>query len=469
VNHSVQYKTLYHQLIKHAQAWALRQPFDAAHTAQLRQELLCHNHAHYRQQIPLYRRLTDEEGIGDSVDLATIQQRLMSTDDLFKSYPQRWLDDHDYASMTNWLNQLHHQPLPPAAADSVDLETWLACLPAAGVQTVYSSGTSGAFSFIPRDSENWALTRLANSCYLLPLLMYDRLGAPWQRKLLPLATRLLAPTTFAQLAGSVNMHQFDAVFLDFQQGGTGMQAIGRELAPRFRRHYFLYEAALRADMLRALTRGPRTAAERAQLTQLQAATVEQQEAHFTRLIQQIRQATQAGQRIFIFGAPFQFKAFCEYIVATQQSLTLRSGSLVLFGGGWKAFSGVQLPRPALIQLISAAFGLPETYILEGYSMTEINVFMVRCTAGRFHIPPLIESVILDEALQPQSGRERQGIFGFLDPLAIAYPGFIITGDQVHWVDGECSCGLHGPAITTIARAQHREVKGCAGVMAAIQA
>jgi hypothetical protein len=102
-------------------------------------------------------------------------------------------------------------------------------------------------------------------------------------------------------------------------------------------------------------------------------------------------------------------------------------------------------------------------------MTEINAFMLRCDYGRFHIPPTIEPVIFDEQLEPLHGTDMRGVFGFLDALAQAYPGFIISGDEVHFVDGDCPCGLVGPAVTEIGRARAREVKGCGGIMASLKA
>ena len=100
-------------------------------------------------------------------------------------------------------------------------------------------------------------------------------------------------------------------------------------------------------------------------------------------------------------------------------------------------------------------------------MTEINMLMLRCQFGRFHIPPLIEPVIFDTELAPREGTDISGAFGFLDPMAVSYPGFIITGDYVHLVDGECRCGLSGPAVTRIERISGTEVKGCGGVMGSI--
>jgi hypothetical protein len=116
-----------------------------------------------------------------------------------------------------------------------------------------------------------------------------------------------------------------------------------------------------------------------------------------------------------------------------------------------------------------ALGLPARRILEGYSMTEINAFMLRCEHGRFHIPPFIEPIIYDEGLEPLQGDDLRGIFGFLDPLAVAYPGFLISGDEVQYVEGECACGLVGAAVTEIGRAGAREVKGCGGIMASLSA
>jgi len=63
----------------------------------------------------------------------------------------------------------------------------------------------------------------------------------------------------------------------------------------------------------------------------------------------------------------------------------------------------------------------------------------------------------------------RGFFGFLDPLAVSYPGFLISGDYVRMIDGECSCGLDGPAIVEIGRAKTKEIKGCGGIMSSLKA
>jgi len=263
---------------------------------------------------------------------------------------------------------------------------------------------------------------------------------------------------------------YDGIFLGFRQGNMGNQVLIRELAPLFRHYNFLYDIDITATVLRALTTGAHSQPELELLDRLRAQiTGPGKEENYTRIIKSIRESTDNGHRVFIFGAPYQFKELCEMMSETKTSLVLKKGSLLLFGGGWKSFSGETVGREQLVGMISHSFGLSPEMVMEGYSMTEISVLMLRCSHGRFHIPPLIEPVVYDEELNPIAGRDIRGTFGFLDPLAFSYPGFIISGDAVHMLDSECECGLRGPAITEIGRAPGQDVKGCGGIMGSMKA
>jgi hypothetical protein len=249
----------------------------------------------------------------------------------------------------------------------------------------------------------------------------------------------------------------------------GIQLVGQVLGKVLRRNHYLYEIAMNASALRAITRGVKSDEERKLVETFHSETVKKKEENYSRIISELKQVTAKGRKVFIFGAPYQMKELCELISLGDKRIALKEGSLMLFGGGWKAFTGERIERETLVKMISDTFNVPDTQIIEGYSMTEINGVIVRCEHGRFHLPPMIEPVILDDDLSPLTGNDIRGAFGFLDPFAVSYPGFIISGDNVRLQTGECACGLMGPAVMNIERAPGREVRGCGGIMAQVRA
>lgn len=455
------------ELLRHAQRWALGAGFDAQAAAEVRRQVLLENHEHYRAHVAVYRKACADEGVERLDELGPIKRRLMFADDLFKSYEPRWLDTGDFGAMTRWLQALTAHPLGLDPEGIASLDEWLLGLGRAGLRVLTSSGTSGLVSFVPRDEATWQLHRLASTVTATPLLVTRTLGTFWQRLAVAVLARIAEPRAFQRLTQGRGLPDFDAVFLDFPQGSTGNQALERELAPLFRRHHFLYDVPFSPAVARLLARGPRTAAERAQLARFQAAVVAGREANLARVAAALRASTRDGQRTFLFGAPAQCLELCQALEAAGATLPLHPGSLILFGGGWKAFGGQRISREALVAKLSAVFALPPARILEGYSMSEVNAFMLRCEHGRFHLPPLLEPVVFDEALAVLEGDDVRGTFGFLDPLARAYPGFIISGDEVRLLTGRCPCGLEGAAVTDIGRAKRKELKGCGGVMGAV--
>jgi hypothetical protein len=462
-------RTIHNQLIKACRSWALKTGYDPERTRELRHEAILRLHNHYLENIPAYQTLAREEECGKAVDVPTIKNKLMSSADIFKSYSQEWIDSGDYGRMNQWLSNLYGKRLDIDVQGIKSVDDWIERLQTAGIQVSYSSGTSGTFSFVPRDPADWKQAKIANTNYLAPLLTYSKTGTFLTRLLVKPALRLLSPEAFAGAAGRAGIRGFDGVFLGFRSGRMGNQVLMQELAPNFRKHYFLYNIDLTATALRCLRRGAKTSEEKALLERFQTEVSAKRDENYRKIFENMQISTRSGQKVFIFGAPAQFKDLCQLMSGQNQKLALKKGSLILFGGGWKSFTGEVLSRETLVSMLSEVFGLPPDRILEGYSMTEINMLMLRCDAGRFHIPPLIEPVVFDEELSPLEGNDIKGTFGFLDPLAVSYPGFLITGDYIRMVEGDCACGLCGPAVTEIGRAKGREIKGCGGIMGSIKA
>jgi hypothetical protein len=367
--------------------------------------------------------------------------------------------------MKGWLSSIYHKRIEFNVSGIASIDEWAERLGASGIKLVYSSGTSGSFSFVPREETDWTVAKDINIACLAPFLISRLTSASAQ-----LLMKIMSPDTLAKTVTKPGLPDYDGIFLGFRRGSMGNQVLISELAPLFKRHSFLYDVDITATALRTLTTGAHNQQESELLDRLRnQVSGTGKEENYHRIIKNIREASDAGYKVFIFGAPYQFKELCEAAAGTGKPLTLKKGSLVLFGGGWKSFSGETVVREQLVSSISKAFGLSPEMVLEGYSMTEISVLMLRCDNGRFHIPPLIEPVIYDEELNPVTGWDIRGTFGFLDPLALSYPGFIISGDTVHMVDSECECGLSGPAITEIGRASGQELKGCGGIMSSMKA
>jgi hypothetical protein len=462
-------KNTHVRLIKIAQAWASKKEYDPSQARSLRKQAALLLHDHYRENIPVYRRLAEEEGIGGLKDIEPIKSELMSTDDVFKSYNQEWLDLRDFQKMNEWLGTVFHQRVEINVDEVGTIDQWIDRLTENGIIPAYSSGTTGRFSFVPRDEMSWYLFTTAPMAYLTPMLMDKGFGALWQRLLVKPAIRALPPYKFAELVKKMSVTDCDGFLLNFKSGNMGIQLVGQEFAKMFKRSTFLYDIDLSASAIRCLTRGAKTEDDQKMLMEFQAGTVGNKDENYSKIIKGVKNTTRERRKIFLFGAPYQLKELTDLMAANNDRVRARDGSFILFGGGWKTFEGDKIERDDLVARVSETFGVPGDLVVEGYSMTEINSLMVRCEHGRFHMPPIIEPVILDEDLVPLEGNDLKGAFGFLDPFALSYPGFTISGDNVHLVDERCPCGMHGPALTEIGRAPGREVKGCGGIMASVQA
>jgi hypothetical protein len=427
------------QLRAAANAWAAGDDsFDEPEATRLRRRAIALCHAHYRVAIAAYRRLSAEAGIADDVPLAVLAERCTVTDDLFKSYDAAWVGARDFAALTGWLQDLCAEPVPADAAAAHDIDDWLDRLQRGGLHVLYSSGTSGKLSFVPRGEASWEAYRANGPSYLMHQIV--RLG--------------------------IDLSAMDGAVLGFRGGRMGIQRAGPELSRYLADVHYLYDQELRAEMLRALLTARSAAAAEA----ARAALGMGQDEAYRNFLGALRRATERGRAVWLFGAPYQVKALCTLMQAVG-STALRPGSVVTLGGGWKSFEGQRVDRPALCEMIQAALGVPPARVLEAYAMVELNTPLMRCGDGRYHVPPILEPWLFDEALLPLApGMDVTGTFGFMDPTATSYPAFVVTGDEVRLVRERCPCGLVGPAILgDVRRAAGHEVRGCGGILATVRA
>ncbi len=462
-------KDIHAELIKIAQTWAGKKPYDAELARELRKEAILILHDHYCQHIPVYQKLAKELGMVDLNAIEPIKSDLMSTDDIFKSYDQSWLDEKDFNKMNQWLGNIFDKPIHLKSDHVETIDEWINQLAAEGITVVYSSGTTGRFSFVPRCSDSWHLFTAVPTSYVGLLFMNLGLIPNIPKKIISTVSTLLSPEIFGTIVKGIGLPGYNGIFMNFKKGNMGIQVAGQEFSKLFKTSCFLYDIELSASALRLISRGAQNEDDQKLISAFQTETIDKKEKNYLKIIDALKQSTCDGQKVFLFGAPYQLKELIGLMTDKNLKISLKKKSVVMYGGGWKSFEGNKISQKDLDAMISETLDVPKDLIVEGYSMTEISGTMIRCHYGRFHMPPNIEPVILNQELVPLEGNDLKGAFGFLDPFAVSYPGFTITGDNVHLQNDTCPCGMHGPALSEVGRAPGREVKGCGGMMASVQA
>jgi len=431
---------IHDELRELTQIWGHNQDWGEEKASGLREEAVLLNHRRYLKRIPVYRALAEDFGVDQDVtSMDVIKEEFVSTDDIFKSYDPAWIDDSDWPQMTSWLRKIFHSEIPGDFSDVKNMEEWIQKLEAEGVHIACSSGTSGDYSFVPRDdlTRGGAINNVFN--------------------------------TYQSIFSDVDMNDFDAAILSFRSTAIGIQSAGVEVAKAASNAYFLYDMEMPPDVVRILQKGPGNDEEQARVERFQQIISTEKEDRYRQMLDNLRESARQGRKVLVFGTPYQIKEICE-AATVHGSVELKKDSLLVSGGGWKSFEDERIDKAELLRRIGSSLGLGAENIMEGYSMTELNTMMICCGHERFHIPPLLEPIVFDEGLMPLPGAGHTGIFGFLDPFAICYPGFLITGDLVDLVFDECPCGRKGYALEgEIRRAPGKEVKGCGGIMASVKA
>ncbi len=450
--------------------WAAEKSVDEESAKKLRRKAAWINFQRYRQSIPYFARVCEMTGVySDHPDFEAIVENLLIPDDVFKSYPQKLLDDKDFAGMNKWLSNIGTADVGDKASSANDLDEWVDELGRNGMHLVFSSGTSGNMSFVPRDENTWE-SFIKMPLLYLPYLMAD-LGIIGFAKnaLLKFLGRKMSPDTLLTLLTKFGLKDFDGYFCNFSGGNQGIQLVGQEIGKFCGSSTFLYNAKMSASAVRGIVRGAKTSEEQGLIDEFLKTTVHDKEANYARLLNGLKDSVRRRRKVILFGTPYLLLEICRKMESMDMKLKLRKGSSVIFGGGWKSFDGSRIPEEELMTLISDTFSIPPNAVSEGYSMTEIQGLMLRCKNGRYHIPPHLETIILDEELKPMSGDDITGVLAIIDPFASSYPGFLITGDTVRRNSMPCSCGRSGDTIITVERSPGREVKGCGGIMAKVNA
>jgi hypothetical protein len=378
--------------------------------------------AAHREQVPLLRRRaqdTDTTRIRTAADLVP----LLFSHTSYKSYALSWITGGRWDRMTQWYATVSSlEPKDVDVEGVADVDDWIARLAEAGHTAYITSGTSGKCSFLG--------TVAADQRFLHDI---TRHLTGWPDPLEPAATRRgyhLAPARGA-------MRSIDG----FRMHAEAFVRPGETVS--------LTEEPLRvAEVMRAGILRRRLAegtADPGELARHEQAS-RRREADLAAAVEHIvdELLEHRHEPLLICGMWLQ-----QYAVAQAgRARGVADGefhpdTLVVVGGGNK---GLALPEDYQQQVFGFYGPVRRT---RSYGMSEMLGSCHACEAGRYHVPPWIVPLILDEPgerlLNTESGIA-EGRFAFLDVAIEGRWGGLITGDRVSADFSPCACGRPVPVI-----------------------
>ena len=350
----------------------------------------------------------------------------------FKTY----LEGPDFAK---WIRQVMIGDTvdPKVSKGNPSLDDMIDAYMKKGLLTAYSSGTSGRFSFIPKDRRTFI-----RSQYSLGKMGISEILGDWYE---PEAYAYLFgpnPSRTNMWVGKV-VELMDYVYRDVQY------AIDKDITTQLVR--------LSLGDTRGLT-------EKVMATAIQ--ILNSTSNMIPKIIKWLEEREKSGDKVFLAEAPFIFQTLMKRLEEQGRSFDFGDKGAIITGGGWKTHEDVKIPMKDFRRRVENTLGIPEMNQVDLYTMVEGNWHAMQCPEGHYlHLPPTIMyPMVLDESLKPV-GYEETGRFAFIDPLANSYPGAIITGDMVKLYERCPVCDRVGPVLEPeVRRASGEEVRGCAEEM-----
>jgi hypothetical protein len=362
-------------------------------------------------------------------DLNTIP---LIPDTTFKEYPSG-------AEFAHWLASIFTGELPEIVIESTNptYDDVVNAFNAAGLAVMYSSGTSGRLTFIPRDMK----TFLAAECAFAKLAVSMTDQAGYHAHLLSANHFYLLspnPTKTNLFIGKASSLSFDLIKGDVQ---------------------YAMDDEITVEVLQRAMRGHRE--------QKNQATSPSQSEMLQNLVDQVIRWLEPYEKtkdtIVLSGPPFTLYQVMDRLQKDEKRFDFGERGIVQTGGGWKINENQRIQHADFRKQVQDVLGIPETHCLDSYGMVEGNGLMVQCPEGHyFHTPyTYFKPLVLDDDLIP-TGYGEWGRFAFLDASAQSYPGFIISGDRVRLLERCPVCDRPGPVLEPeIERAKGEEVRGCA--------
>lgn len=390
---------------------------------------------HHYQNNTFYKAQCDKKKISptDIKTVADLEKIPLLPDKFYKDYPSG-------KKFATWIANIMSTPIPKITikGKNPSFDDIITAFQKKGINISYSSGTTGRFTFIPRDTSTYTMGQ-----YAIARCAIEMLSHWWQYDSY---AYLLFPNPKKT---HIYVGQVTNVLFDMIQ--NVQVAIDR---------------AITTDLLRISMGFTLNFKERMMNKVIKSSTKKMNVRMIEDILNWVQQKAEKKQRMAFAGAPFILNLAMDRLL--DAGITYDFGNLgaVLTGGGWKLYEDKRLPVEDFRKKVFDVFGIPPENCLDLYSMVEGNGFMIHCPEGHYlHIPTsYFYPLVLDETGSPVEYGEK-GRFAFFDSLAQSYPGFISTGDQVKIYEHCPACGRSTPVLDPeVTRMGGEEDRGCAAEM-----
>lgn len=165
----------------------------------------------------------------------------------------------------------------------------------------------------------------------------------------------------------------------------------------------------------------------------------------------------------IIGPPFLIYKLVNYLKTNNIHLKLDQKTMIINLGGWKRFSGMEIPREQYNKECAEFLGIPEENIRDMYGLVESNILAIECEKQSKHVPPWVHfSLRNPKNLAEEVPQGKRGVLAIFDPTSLSYPGFIQTEDLVYLKkENTCECGRNGQKVVYLSRVAGAEIGCCA--------
>ncbi len=400
--------------------------------------------ADLRNRIPVLERRATETGINKITSFDDIVP-LLFAHTVYKSYPETFIAKKRWDRMLAWLSTLSADDLTNIDMSGVETaDDWLNRLKENGCTVLATSGSSGKCSFLPASSADKELK-----------VRHFRHAVGW-------------PDEIAE-------NQYEAFWTGPIEGPNSAIESGQIMRDHWAKpggFHNLIKTPLKitdvsagAAFMKSMRDGTATPADIEAFEKRSKETAGRMKADLTGFTDEL--LAHRHEPVMVSGLWAQHLQ----IIERAYELGIPDGdfhprSVVQAGGGIK---GVALPDDYK-ERVSRFYG--DVKRPGAYGMTELAQVMPRCSALRYHRPPGLIWLLLDQPGEKLiNAREGvvEGRFAFLDLLYTGRWGGVITGDKVaiDWSE-TCPCGRPGPtildSITRFAQGGEDDHIGCAGTI-----